>query len=141
MTKRLLIGLLVLGICVSCSNNATFPESYPQKWKLVKMGGSFSDSVTTGDQMAWQESYVLRSDNTVTKSRNRNGVMQEINGSYKLEKSSDGTYLRITYNSASDIIGSCNSKPQELLFLNNEEVFKSTWQNCDGPVLEYKRIE
>lgn len=142
MTKQLLVVLFISGLLISCSqDNAVFPETYPQKWKLVKMSGSFSGSETTGDQMAWQESYLFRSGNTAMKSRTRDGQVTEIQGTYELEKKSDGAYVTITYSSSSDIIGSCTSPSQELLYFNNNAELSSTWQNCDGPGLVYERIE
>jgi hypothetical protein len=40
--------------------------------------------------------------------------------------------------SQSDIIGSCYGNLEELYF-DTADVLVSTWQNCDGPRLEYRK--
>ena len=105
------------------------------------MTGQIPNSETTGIDMEWQEFYLLNSDRTFIKSRERNGVLTEEPGSFSFEDLSDGKYLVLTYEADNDIIGNCTSDLKEVLMVKSETRMLSTWSACDGPGLEYKRIE
>ena len=47
----------------------------------------------------------------------------------------------LTYAAASPIIGACTTEPKETLALKNDDTLVSTWQNCDGPGLEYQKVK
>jgi len=117
------------------------PGSYPQKWKLVKMTGSMIPSETTGEDMAWQESYELYTDHTFLKSSTRNGQLIEVKGTYTLENTKDRKRIVLTYPSENDIIGNCTSEPEEHLYFISNNKLANDWSMCDGPGLEYKRVE
>ncbi|MBV7338390.1 hypothetical protein KFU94_61220 [Chloroflexi bacterium TSY] len=116
-------------------------EQTPQKWQLVRMSGQMRDSETTGTNMAWQESYQLNTDGTFIKSREQNGVLEEKAGVFSFEELSDGKYLILTYETYSGIIGNCTLEPREVLRLESNQKLLGTWWACDGPGLEYERIE
>ena len=45
---------------ISCNGEDGFdPDSYPQKWQLVKMYYGMVNSESTGDELEWQEYYIL----------------------------------------------------------------------------------
>jgi len=48
-------------------------------------------------------------------------------------------YLELTYENDSEIIGSCYGNLKEELYFKANNSLSSTWQNCDGPGLEYKK--
>jgi hypothetical protein len=91
--------------------------------------------------MEWQEFYVLDSNGTFKKSRERNGVITEISGSYSLSQTANGTSLLLSYKSDSEIIGSCSSALKEELYFESESLLFSTWQQCDGPGLKYEKVD
>jgi hypothetical protein len=141
MKNVIFISLLVC-IFLSCTKDDEFDfEKYPQKWQLIKMTGQIPNSETTGADMEWQEFYLLNSDRTFIKSRERNGVLTEEPGTFSFEDLSDGKYLVLTYEADNDIIGNCTSDLKEVLMVKSETRMLSTWSACDGPGLEYKRIE
>ena len=86
-----LILFVMLAFCItSCSksedNLNTLKEyEFPQKWVLVQMSGDIPNSVTTGDQMSWQEYYLLKQDGTFIKSRTKDGVTFIKNGTYAFD--------------------------------------------------------
>ncbi len=129
--------IVLLGSCKKEFDN----DQYPQKWKLVKMSGQLSNANTSGNDMAWQEFYLLNSNGTFTKSRERDGQQTEASGNFKIKDLSDGKYLVLNYNSISSLIGSCTSNYSETLWVRSENKMTGTWSYCDGPGLEYDRIK
>ncbi len=66
--------LILFVVLASCSKKEEQMKSqdfsfneYSQKWKLVKMTGSFEGSETTDEEMSWQESYMFKSDGSFLK--------------------------------------------------------------------------
>ncbi|MDZ7692138.1 MAG: hypothetical protein U5K69_13570 [Balneolaceae bacterium] len=100
-------------------------------------------SETTGEDMAWQESYVLYTDHTFVKSSTRYGDGETIKaeGTYTIENATDRKRLVLTYPNDNDIIGNCTSEPEEYLYFNSNNKLVNAWSMCDGPELEYKRVE
>lgn len=135
--------LITLLICLlpSCKQDDKFDSAkYPQEWQLVKMTGQIVNSETKGAYMEWQESYLLNSDGTFTKSRKRNGIWIEESGRFEIKEISDETFLDLTYDQENEIIGSCFSNQREQLWLRSEHQLSGTWENCDGPGLDYERV-
>lgn len=104
------------------------------------MTGQIPNSETTGIQLEWQEFYLLNSNGTFTKSRERSGIFTEKSGTFVFKNLSDEKFLELNYKSYNSIIGSCTSEPRETLWLKSETKLQGTWANCDGPGLEYERI-
>lgn len=139
--KYLVIFIGFLSVFNSCSKDAVAisDTGYYGKWTLVKMSGSMVNSETTGNAMGWQEFYSLNSNGTFTKSRNQNGINITATGTCTAQNNPDGVYLELTYPNYSQIIGSCYGNQKEELLLTANNYLSSTWKNCDGPGLEYKK--
>nr|WP_314896809.1 hypothetical protein [uncultured Flavobacterium sp.] len=139
--KHLTILVAFLFIFNSCSKDALATDNtgYYGKWTLVKMSGTLSNSETTGAAMEWQEFYLLNTNGTFTKSRERNAIKTTISGTYAATTHSDGMYLELTYPNDSEIIGSCYGNQKEILYLMDNNNLSNTWNSCDGPGLEYKK--
>jgi hypothetical protein len=141
---RLAIFVIFLSIFSSCTKDkeeATTRTDYHGKWTLVKMSGSMLNSVTTGIAMDWQEFYLFNNDGTFTKSRTRNAVKTTISGTYTTQNISDGLYLELTYPKDSELIGSCYGNLKEELYFSAPATLSSTWRNCDGPGLDYEKVD
>lgn len=148
--KKILINCLLLVLLISCSNETTneqtigkFPnDQSSQIWELVAMSGSMSgNEQTTGDNMDWQEQYILEEDLSFTKSRKINNQTIEEQGSYRILTLSDGDYLEFNYTSNASIIGNCNTEAKEILKLEENDKLVGTWWACDGPGLFYDRVQ
>jgi len=140
--KNLIIISLLICTLFSCTKADEFDiKQYPQKWQLIKMTGQIPNSETTGTNMEWQEFYLLNSDSTFIKSRERDGILTEEYGSFSFEDLSDGKYLVLTYETDNTIIGNCTSELKEVLVLESNKSLVGTWSACDGPGLEYERIK
>ncbi|MFV5703136.1 hypothetical protein ACM55F_14805 [Flavobacterium sp. XS2P12] len=139
--KYLTILVAFFSIFNSCSKDtvATDSADYQGKWTLIKMSGSMVDSETTGSAMEWQEFYLFNSNGTFTKSRERNGIKTTISGTYTTTNHIEGFYFELTYPNDSEIIGSCYGNQKEELYITENNTLSSTWKNCDGPGLEYKK--
>ena len=149
--KKVLFLLVSVTVIFSCSNNSISKDglesiydlnTYPQKWQLEKMSGSIPNSETEGSDMEWQETYILNDDGTFIKSRIRNNVDTEATGIFVFQELIDGTYLILTHQADNELIGSCSSNPlEEVLWVKSINRIIGTWNWCDGPGSEYKRIE
>ena len=127
---------------ISCSNEDTNPPlvlDYYGKWQLTEMSGSVINSVTTGPKMYWQEFYVFNTDGTFVKTRIKDNTTTTASGTFSVVKTSDETHLELTYSESSVLVGSCYGNLKEDLFINNNNLLVSTWQNCDGPGLVYQK--
>jgi hypothetical protein len=138
--KKIIVLLFFVTALFSCSSDDESPfKDYKGKWILTQMTVMTANSQTTGSEMQWQEFYVLDANGTFTKSREKDGFVIEITGTYSQINSLTGTVLLFTYSINSDIIGSCSSELKEELNFLSENVLLSTWQQCDGPGLKYEK--
>ena len=141
--KKIYFIAVIIGILTSCSDeNEIEYGNYSEVWGLTKMIINSVDGETTiGEDMEWQESYILNSDGTFIKSRWLDEEKIQANGIFKYKNVGGENYIEFTYNVDNELIGNCTSELKEKLLFNEEEhMLKSTWQNCDGPELEYKRL-
>jgi hypothetical protein len=140
--KKQILFLIIIGILCSCSkNDINLENQIIGNWKLIQMSGTIPNSETTGTEMDWQETYLLNTDGTFQKSRNRDGVITDISGTYKLINNSTESLLELNFNSESEIIGSCTSNTKETMNIQSETIFLSSWNACDGPGLRYEKID
>jgi hypothetical protein len=138
--KKIIVLLLFVTTLFSCSSDDESPfKDYKGKWILTQMTGMTANSQTTGSDMEWQEFYILNANGTFKKSREKDGFVIEITGTYNWINSSKSTVLILTYSIDSEIIGSCSSELKEELNFQSENVLLSTWQQCDGPGLKYEK--
>jgi len=143
MKKQILL-FITIGILLSCNSDnedSNLETEITGNWKLIQMTGSIPNSVTTGSEMEYQETYTLNTDGTFQKSRNTNGILLEASGIYNSFDLPDGKYLEFIFDNESKIIGSCNSSIKERVFFQSENIFLSTWENCDGPGLKYEKAK
>ena len=141
MKKQILI-LLAIVFLNSCKNNDDFnlQTEVVGNWQLIQMTGNIPNSATTGAEMEWQETYQFFIDGTFLKTRNRDGVIKEVSGTYNLNNNTSETLLELNFTSESEIIGSCTSNIKETLKLQSETIFLSSWNACDGPGLKYEKV-
>ncbi|MBK8349341.1 MAG: hypothetical protein IPL08_17645 [Saprospiraceae bacterium] len=135
-------SFLLLCLCVfySCSKeNIKEANDFPQKWQLFEMTGQIPNSVTTGINMDRQEYYILKSNNTFVKHREKDGKTFEVKGVFVIKDGSDGKYIELTYDSKNDLIGNCDSSIKEYLSFKSDSEIYNTWSACDGPGLKYKK--
>lgn len=135
--KNLLLLLLVSGVAFSCNRNED-SEEYPQKWTLVKTVGQDRALEFTGEDMMWQEYYLLNAGGTFIKHREKDGTVLEASGSYAFTGTADAKMLELTFDVTHEIIATCDAGKTEYLSLKSDSTLESTWTQCDGPGLEYK---
>lgn len=148
--RYLIIGLMILFTACETQDEVN-PEAVVEqsgeeqdavKWQLVEMSGSIANvPPTTGDDMAWQEYYLIYADDTFKKVRERDGEIKEASGTYEYITLSDGEYLELTYPSENELVGNCTNEPKEHLFVESESNLIGTWWACDGPGLVYEKVE
>jgi hypothetical protein len=135
---------LFFSICIlmACSTDKEIDNGQcAQKWQLTSMSGNIANvPPSTGDDMEWQEWYLLYANNTFTKTRTRDDVTTEEGGTYAIVTLSDGNYLELTYHSENNLIGNCTADSKELLRKYSDDKLTGTWSACDGPGLIYERV-
>lgn len=149
--KKILLLLVLLASIYSCtkeSDDVAANLDYSGKWVLIKMTGSWTGSVDTGSEMAWQETYIINDDDTFTKTRVTEDTTIIVSGTYSfaedglLDESESNVlrYINFIHDTDNNIIGSCYSKrTTENLYFNADNKLISTWEACDGPGLEYMK--
>jgi hypothetical protein len=137
-------SLLSIGLLFSCSkeDQKELTAIDQQKWQLVKMIGSMTNSETTGKDMVWQEYYIFNTDSTFIKSRKQNDKVNEAKGTYSIRKTAAENHIVLTYNSGYELMASCYSGlSKENLFIVTSDKMIGTWNHCDGPGLEYQLVK
>ncbi|QED37656.1 hypothetical protein FK178_07910 [Antarcticibacterium arcticum] len=148
--KNLILLFVLSTVLSSCSTDADEislnKEDIYGKWNLVKMTGSFGNSLTTGEDMEWQESYNFNRDGTFIKSRSRDGELTEAAGTFVITEN-DSQFndplinfsIEIEFSNSNSIAASCYSggMKEELYFRGDRML--SNYHACDGPGLEYKK--
>lgn len=139
--KNKILLLMIIGTLFSCSKNTENDTEniLVGNWTLIQMTGSIPNSETSGTEMDWQETYLLKADGTFLKSRDKDGTTIEVSGTYNFINSSNETLVKLNFDSESAIIGSCNSNSKETMKLESETIFINTWNACDGPELKYEK--
>lgn len=150
MTQKIILSLIFIISLSSCTKEQTVASedlsnepvsiTATEKWQLVRMTGSMPNSGRTGAAMAWQEFYLLNPDKTFVKSREQSGTTSNANGTYKFITLSEQQYVALTYSSKNPLIGNCTGELKEYLLIESEDKMSGTWNICDGPGLEYKKI-
>lgn len=130
--------------CSSKNGDTNNPESSKeqnaQQWNLVKMSVGMTGSVSTGEQMAWQETYVFKGDGSFTKKRVQNGSTTTASGTYNTVEENNEKGLKLKYAEPSSIIGNCTGNQEEYLYYKESgTILQSSWLACDGPGLFYER--
>lgn len=147
-----IITILTLIVFLSSCSTETDPLQdfdHTGTWKLIKMTGQYTNSELTGDDMGFQESYLLKGNGSFIKTRLRDDNFTEVEGVYEL--TTEGfpihgesviTYIEMIHDSQNGIIGSCTSSSEkEYLYITTENELKSTWEACDGPGLYYQKTK
>jgi hypothetical protein len=141
--KSTFLIFIAFALLISCSGTDVIvtQAGCQGKWELVKMSGRTLNSETLGTEMEWQEFYLLNDNGTFSKSRTIASNTSQSTGTYNTNTNGTESYIELTYSTQSDIIGSCYGNLKEELYFNTSAILISTWQNCDGPRLEYRKIK
>ena len=121
--KNKIIFLMIIGVLSSCNEHEesiNLETEIIGTWKLIQMNGNTPNSETTGSEMEWQETYELNMNGTFQKSRERDGIIKEVSGTYNLTNNSKEQLLELNFNGESEIIGSCISNTKETLIFQSE---------------------
>lgn len=140
ISKAILL-LVIIGSCTTKSSEKISDTDINGTWELTRMTGSFKGSETQGSDMDWQESYRFNTNSTFTKTRYRQGETFTATGRFSYIENEEVEFLyTLTYESESILIGNCYGNNSESLYITNG-ILHNTWNMCDGPGLEYKKID
>jgi hypothetical protein len=150
MKFAILISLL-FPLLLSCSTETgkvESPLSVTGEWVLVEMAGSLVGSTTSGEEMHWQEKYLLNPDGTFIKTRDTGEEVIKTKGTYITDDTTTDVQndpqlelaVEFIYEEGNEIIGTCMpSSLKEYLFIYKDNKMRSTWNACDGPSLIYEK--
>jgi hypothetical protein len=135
--KRILLFVFPAVIAFGCQDRAR-PNVCGLELKLVKMTSSWTGDVDAGNDLAWEETIVLRNDSSFLKRRVQAGAVAEAAGHYTYVDQEDRHYVELTYDHPeSDLRSSCSST--EFIGIKSSTLFQNTeWPACDGSTLEYE---
>jgi len=142
--KPVLIFSILSFLLTSCSsdndsNKIRDLENLPQTWELISFTTGLINQTTTGDEMPFQEKYILNKDKTFKKTRDQNGSIMQAEGTFFYEVEADFTYLVLTYVEENNIIVNCTKETKETLRYDKElDVLETTSQLCDAGTLVYR---
>ncbi|TLF45278.1 hypothetical protein [Maribacter aurantiacus] len=141
MKKRILTLLIFVNL-ISCTKSENIPNSeFFGNWRLIKMTGSSINSESKGKDMEWKESYLFNENGTFQKFRETDKCSFVASGTFKVKSTANETTIELLFDYESNILGSCYSSTlKEILVQNSENSLYNTWSNCDGPRLEYRKI-
>lgn len=141
----------LVSLLLSCSTEmgkVESPQSVTGEWVLVEMSNSLVGSTTTGEEMHWQEKYLLKPDGTFLKTRQTEDEVLKAEGTYVIDDNSDDVKndpqlelaVQFIFEENNDILGSCMpASLKEYMFIYKDQKMRSTWNACDGPSLVYER--
>lgn len=139
---KTMMYLFVAALLFSCIDDVdNMEDQYPQEWQLVRMTGSLNTYEKSGRYLEWQEFYLFKADGTFLKSRLQGGVRTSVTGTFVKEETEDEHLLILTFDEASEIISGCDPELKETLILLSSSLLISSWPACDGPGLEYLRVQ
>ncbi len=147
-TLKYTVILFLIAVCHSCNKSdidkeqGTFKlQNSSQKWELVAITSSWTNEITTGNNLDWQEFYVFNPDGTFLKSREQDdGRMSKATGTYAIVDSSGEEYLELIFETGDELRASC-SQGKEFLSLRKKKLLNGSWVPCDGPSFEYRLSE
>ncbi len=147
--KKVYSVLLTVFLIGSCSTpdtsqlDSTELQFADQKWELVRMTGSITDSETVGDAMLWQEYYIFALDGTFIRVRETDGKTIKATGTFEVVEynNDESDYLELVYQSGQELAGSCIADKDETLMYRSNTEISNTWHACDGPGLDYMLVE
>lgn len=134
---------LLIGLLTSCFSDDSTIEPvdlsvYPQLWELSKTTIGMTNTVFTGEEMPFQEKYILYENGEFLKVREDDSGKYELEGVFYYEAQDGKTFLRLNYYEEDAIIGNCTGNNTEtLILMKDTNSLVGTWQYCDGPTLEY----
>lgn len=148
--------LLAFILCTSCSSEkkqVNNPDSskddvvadlsvknLPQQYKLIQMSSMNVNSETNGENMPYQETYLLNEDMTFIKSRKQDNITLSASGTFKKIINDYGENLLIfTYTSESELIENCSNNYEERLRFVEEGNLTGTANACDHPSKLYEK--
>jgi hypothetical protein len=70
-----------------------------------------------------------------------NAIQTTISGTYIAKNYQDGMHLELIYPIDNDIVGNCSGDLKEELYFKANNILSSTWGACDGPGLEYQKVD
>ena len=144
MKTRNILLILTTALVLSCSDDESktadlkTPVEEPLRLELIGMSGQMRNSETTGEEMQWQEYFLLKKQMNFEKVHLEDGAEVKSTGTFEIEMINGDKYLKFTHDTKNKAYGNCTGDKVELLRYTNSNELKGSWSACDGPGLFYK---
>lgn len=117
-------------------------DKWPQKWQLTEMSGNIASiPPQRGNDMEWQEYYLLFEDGAFIKKREWDREPTQSKGTFRFTTNEFGKYIEFKHDSVNSLVGACVQGPDETLVIASENELRGAWSMCDGPGLVYERVK
>ncbi|MFC4097379.1 hypothetical protein [Euzebyella saccharophila] len=143
---RFYTALFVLLCLISCTSEnlntleSDFTETLPQEWELSSMTLGMQPGSVSGDDLPYQETLVLKEDNSFLKTRLTTEITVTGEGTFRFKEDTNGSVLILVYDSETILIESCTGeKIIEKFLVKNADQLAGGSAACDGPGLFYIR--
>ncbi|OOG72303.1 hypothetical protein [Algoriphagus sp. A40] len=142
--KRLFLPLLVFFAFVGCKEDVDPASTVIGQWKLISIGGGWGQSIQTGSDMIYSQTYQFNRNGTFVKTQETDGQSAEASGTFTTEpgeimSSADvKLYVQLEFTEGEELAGDCGPGSEHLILRNNNQLI-NTWGMCDGPILTYDK--
>lgn len=133
------IALITLSACTTDQDELSVNQ-YTEKWELFNFISNQPNQLTNTISLDYQEYYYLSDDSTFFKRRVSNTTTKNMSGIYNFMSVNDHKYIVFKYDESNNFIGNCSNNLNEVLLYIDDNKIRNTWENCEGPTLEYRKI-
>ncbi len=132
--------LLIVTSCSDSDDEMVLTESLPQIWELASINVGISGEILEDNELPWQETLVLNSDNSFVRTRIYENETITATGRFMLLEAPEERQLILVYNDDSPLIENCSNSNEERLRFVSANQLSGGAVPCDGPGLFYVRI-
>ena len=132
-----------LFILISCSNSdeeVPLTESLPQTWELTSIIVGISGEMLDKNELPWQETLVLNSNNSFVRTRIFENETATATGLFMFIEGPEERQLLLIHNDDSPLIENCSNSNEERLRFSSDNQLSGGAVPCDGPGLFYIRM-
>jgi len=134
------VFLLFLVACSDSDDNDPLTQSLPQTWELTGINVGISGENFEENELPWQETLLLNSDNSFVRTRVFENETITATGQFEFLETSGEMQLLLIHNEDSQLVENCSGSNEERLrFISNNQLSGGAVP-CDGPGLFYNRL-
>ena len=99
------------------------------------------NTITNVDNTILQDKITITEDSLFYRVRYSELEQQHLKGHYSLMHQNNKKYLVLKYDTPNSHIGNCSGNQNEVFMYTSDFEIKNIWDECGGPILEYRRTD